>query len=72
MTQEVMTPLEMAVAHMERETRTRLPGPVRDFAERLIAVAASYLEYDPDWELANYKQGFKDSTKIHLHEQTVS
>lgn len=70
MTQEVMTPLEMAVAHMERETRTRLPGPVRDAMERMISIAASYLEYDPDWELANYKQGFKDSTKIQLHEQT--
>ena len=65
---EDRTPLEMAIAHMEREVRTRLPGPVRDFAERLISIAASYLDYDPDWELANYKQGFQDATKIKQNE----
>lgn len=70
MNQEDNSPLEMAIAHMERETRTRLPGPVRDFAERMVAIAASYLEYDPDYELSNYKQGFQDALKIKAREQT--
>lgn len=70
MSQETSTPLEMAIVHMERETRTRLPGPVRDAMERCISIAASYLDYDPDWELSNYKQGYQDATKIKNREQT--
>lgn len=69
MNQEEDSPLEMAIRHMERETRTRLPGPVRDFAERMVAIAASYLEYDPDYEFSHYKQGFQDAIKIKNHEQ---
>jgi len=63
------TPLQMAAIDLERRAAGLRPGPQRQVMELAAAVVRSYEEYEPEYDLEQYKQGFKDANKIHRNGQ---
>lgn len=63
------TPLEMAVEALIRKAQACPVGVTRSQWELAAAIVESFGDYEPDWELEQYKQGFTDANKIHKNGQ---
>lgn len=65
----ITSPLQMAVQALERRMLSYPHGLQRQHIELALAIVRSYEDYEPDYELAIYAEGFKDANKIHINGQ---
>lgn len=58
------TPLEKLAREIHKESLKHLSGDKRKAFERVLEIIGDHFNYEDTWEIAIYKQGYQDATKI--------
>jgi len=61
------TPLEKVAREVYKESLKHLSGEKRKTFDKVLEIISDNFKYEDTWEIAIYKQGYKDATKNSKH-----
>jgi hypothetical protein len=59
------TPLEKLAREIHKESLKHLSGEKRKAFDKVLEIIGNNFQYEDTWEIAIYKQGYQDATKLY-------